>query len=239
MEHILLLYGRKEMPKSIYIVEDEAIVALELKREILKLGYYFSGMSSNYTDALEGIKKSSPDLILMDITLKYSKSGIEIAKTLQETSQIPIVYLTSITDESTMKEAIITNPCGYLLKPFRRAELHSCILLALNQPSQDTIHAKTVISLGDGYVYDLEEKLLFYNDVHVSLGKKERKLLDILINAKGDIVSFNLLESLIWEGNAVAPSAFRTLLWRINRKLKHKPIESIPSYGCRILLVDT
>jgi DNA-binding response OmpR family regulator len=224
------------MSKHIYIVEDEAIVALETKRALHKLGYSVSGMSSNYDDALKGIQQTSPDLILMDITLKYSKSGIEIAKKLQETHfHIPIIFLTSVTDTSEMQEAIDTNPSNYLLKPFRREELYSAILLALHKASKLEVPQKAIVPLCNGYTYDPEEKLLFYGQEHISLGKKECHLLKILIEAKGEVVSFKVLEALIWEGEAVGQSAFRTLRYRLNQKLKHKLIESIPYYGCRLL----
>lgn len=227
------------MSKHIYIVEDEAIVALEIKRAIIKLGYIFVGMASNYDDALKGIKETSPDLILMDITLNYSKSGIEIAKELQKTALIPIIFLTSITDESTMHAAIATEPSGYLLKPFRREELQSTILLGLYKSSQQVLIQKELFPLGYGYYYNIDEKLLFYGEKYISLGKKETKLLHILVQANGKVVSFNTLEEIIWEGSTLSESAFRTLLYRLNLKLDYKLIESLPSYGCRLLLSNT
>jgi len=226
------------MHKHIYIVEDEAIVALELKRAIEKLGYTFAGMAANYDDAMRGIEETSPDLILMDITLKYSKSGIEIAKDVYIKYSIPIIFLTSITDESTMYDAIATNPIGYLLKPFRREELHSMILLGLYKASQQTLTRVDMFPLGHGYYYNLDEKLLFYGDKHISLGKKEEKLLTLLVEAKGEVVSFKILEDCIWDGELVGQSAFRTLLYRLNLKLEYKLIESIPTYGCRLLLPE-
>ena len=222
------------MHKHIYIVEDEAIVALEMKRAIAKLGYSFAGMAANYDDALKGISETSPDLILMDITLKYSKSGIEIAKEVHREYKIPIIFLTSITDESTMFDAIATEPVGYLLKPFRREELHSMILLGLYKATQQMQKKTDMLSLGHGYYYHTDEKLLFYGDKHIALGKKEEKLLTLLVEAKGEVVSFKILEDMIWEGELVSESAFRTLLYRLNLKLEYKLIESLPAYGCRL-----
>ena len=227
------------MNKHIYIVEDEAIVALELKRTVMKLGYKCAGMSSNYNDALVGIKEAKPDLILMDITLKYSKSGVEIAKELKKIQSIPIIFLTSVTDESTMEEAISTEPSGYLLKPFRREELKSTILLSLYKSSQHIYISNDKLSLGHNYFYNEEEQLLFYDEQLISLGKKESKLFDVLLQSKGEVVSFKILEEIIWEGRCVSESAFRTLLYRLNLKLDYKLIESIPNYGCKLLLPET
>jgi DNA-binding response OmpR family regulator len=227
------------MHKRIFIVEDEAIVALEMKRAIEKLGYTFSGMAANYDDAIKGIAETSPDLILMDITLKYSKSGIEVAKEVHRRQLTPIIFLTSITDEATMHDAIATNPVGYLLKPFRREELHSMILLGLYKALHHTQPKTDMLSLGHGYYYLVEDKLLFYGEKHIALGKKEQKLLTLLVEAKGEVVSFKTLEEIIWEGGVVSPSAFRTLLYRLNLKLEYKLIESLPAYGCRLLLPKT
>ena len=165
------------MNKHIYIVEDEAIVALEIRRAIIKLGYICAGMSSNYDDALEGIKKTNPHLILMDTTLKYSKSGIEIAKELQKISTIPIIFLTSVTDELLMRDAIATDPVGYLLKPFRREELQSSILLGLYKASQQKAVETEIFALGHNYYYEQDTQLLFYGERQIHLGKKENYLI--------------------------------------------------------------
>lgn len=227
------------MHKRIFIVEDEAIVALEMKRAIKKLGYTVAGMAANYDDAIRGIDEHSPDLILVDITLKYSKSGIEIAKVVSAKYTIPIIFLTSITDEATMYDAIATNPVGYLLKPFRREELHSMILLGLYKAVHQTQSKTDMLSLGHGYYYHVDDKLLFYGEKHIALGKKEERLLRLLVEAKGGVVSFKTLEEMIWEGGLVSQSAFRTLLYRLNLKLEYKLIESLPAYGCRLLLPKT
>jgi len=224
------------MNKKIYIVEDEAIVALEIKRTILKLGYCFVGMASNYDDAIEGILKTSPDLILMDITLKESKSGIEIAKRVQQTRRYSIIFLTSITDETTMMSAISTEPSGYLLKPFRREELHSAILLAIYKSSEQSSFNTDRFHLGYGYFYQIKEQTLFYKDHYISLGRKEKRLLSLLVEAKGKSVPLHVLEEHIWEGAVVSSSTLRTLLYRLNLKLEYKLIETIPSYGCRLML---
>jgi len=227
------------MSKRIYVVEDEAIIALEIKRSIIKLGYIFAGKASNYDDALEGIQKTKPDLILIDIMLRRSKSGIEIAKTLSINQATPIIFLTSVTDEETMQDAILTAPVAYLLKPFRREELHSAILLGLHKVSLQSESHDASIKIRKGYHYQLNENLLFYNNEPVSLSPNERQLLGCLIKAKGKVVTFKILEETVWQGEAVSSSALRTLLYRLHKKLGTKLIETVPTFGCRIRLSDT
>jgi len=227
------------MNKRIYIVEDEAIIALEIKRSIIKLGYIFAGQASNYDDALQGIQRTKPDLILIDIMLRGSKSGIEIAKALTDHQSTPIIFLTSVTDEQTMQEAILTAPASYLLKPFRREELHSAILLGLHKASLQSVLNIETIEIKKGYHYQPSENLLFYNNDPVQLAPKERRLLECLIRAKGKVVTFKILEETVWQGEAVSSSALRTLLYRLHKKLGTKLIETIPTFGCRMKLSNT
>jgi DNA-binding response OmpR family regulator len=226
------------MNKRIYIVEDEVIIALEIKRSITKLGYLCVGIASNYEDALQGIAETSPDLILLDIMLKESRSGVEIAKALNNTlSAIPIIFLTSVTDERTMQAAIFTTPASYLLKPFRREELHSAILLAQHKNYLDTPLGDRLIEVGQGYSYHTAQRQLFLHNNPINLGPKERRCMDCLIQANGDIVTFDILETTIWQGERVSSSGLRTLLYRLHKKLGCKIIETIPTLGCRITLL--
>ena len=224
------------MNHSIYIIEDEIIVALEIKSTIIKLGYQFAGMATNYSDALAEIEKTKPNLILLDITLKHSKSGIEIAKEIRKTQNIPIVYLTSITDEGTMRQAIMTDPTSYLIKPFRREELHSAILLSLHKFCPSLKSPNTLLDLGNGLHYNEDDKLLYgAQDNPIQLSPKETQLLAMLVQVKGDIVTFTIIEELIWRGESISSSALRTLIYRFHQKLGCKLIETIPTFGCKII----
>jgi DNA-binding response OmpR family regulator len=226
------------MHKRIYIVEDEVIIALEIERTLAQLGYQPVGTASNYDDALRGIEESQPDLILIDITLKGSRSGIDIAKTLNQTHPIPVIFLTSVTDERTMLEAITTAPVSYLLKPFRREELHSAILLSLRHPENDPAPEDQVTAIEGGYHYHLDRHQLYDGEQLVKLGPKERHLIHVLIEAKGEAVPYNILEETIWEGKPVAESGLRTLLYRLHKKLGCKIVKTVPAFGCRLPLAE-
>jgi len=226
------------MNRSIYVVEDEAIIALEIKRSILKLGYRFAGMASNYNDAIIGIQETKPDIILMDIMLKESRSGIDIAKTLNNIQPTPIIFLTSVTDSSTMEDAILTTPTAYLIKPFRREELQSTILLSLHKSSLDSTDKSIFIQIGYGYSYHTSQNLLYYHGNPIRLSTKERIFLECLIQAKGTIKSFADIENRVWQGEYVSSGALRILLHRLRKKLNHELIETISTIGYRIVLPD-
>ena len=94
---------------KVLIVEDESIVALELKTELEKLNCDVLGMVSTQKDVLNSISECIPDIIMMDIKLGKFENGIDIVKTIQEKQDIPILYLTAFSDDDTMNRAFSTN----------------------------------------------------------------------------------------------------------------------------------
>ncbi|WP_072682701.1 response regulator [Arcobacter sp. LA11] len=221
---------------KILVVEDESIVALDIKKALINLDYEVTGCVKNFDETISSIIKNKPDIILMDINLKNSKDGIETVKEIQKIENIPVIYLTAYSDEETITRAIETNPISYLLKPFNRDELKSTILLGLYKINMsNNINTKTKCTyLGFNYYYNLEDEILFFNNIPIKISINEKRLLTILVEAKGAIVSFRELEYYIWPDVAVTNSALRTLLYRLRGKLEYKIIETIPSMGCKL-----
>ncbi|BAY92877.1 MULTISPECIES: hybrid sensor histidine kinase/response regulator [unclassified Tolypothrix] len=116
---------------SILIVEDEWVIALDIKQHLKKLGYNVSGTANSAEKALELVAAHKPDLVLMDIYLQGDKSGIEAADQIRQQFEIPVVFLTAHADESTLTEAIATHPYGYIVKPFEEQDLIIAIQVAL------------------------------------------------------------------------------------------------------------
>jgi len=111
----------------ILIVEDEAIVAFDLEQGLKSAGYTVCGVAPSGEEAISLVEKESPDLILMDIRLRSRMTGIEAAKIIRSRFEIPIIYLTAHSDETTLEQAKQTHPYGYLVKPFGQRELRSAI----------------------------------------------------------------------------------------------------------------
>ena len=221
---------------KILIVEDEPIVALDIQRALVKFGYTVTDCVTNYDDALSSVASDTPDIIFMDINLSGSKSGIEIAKTIKKTQDLPIIYLTAFSDDNTMLEAIETNPVNYLLKPFKREELKSSILLSLYKiKNTDTVKTNEGhTDIGLGHYYDLKQSNLFYKNQPIQLSQNEKKLLQLLVEAKGVLVTLQTIEENIWPNKTISSSAIRTLVYRLRSKLEFKLIETIPSFGCKL-----
>ena len=219
---------------NILIVEDEAIVALEIKRSILKMGFSVTNMARNYDDALCSITEKTPNIILLDIHLKNSKDGIATAKDIQKIANIPIIYLTAFSDDETIERAVQTNPIGYLVKPFKREDLKSILQLAIYKINSNQCVESSLTSIGKGYMYDIANHNLFFKEHPIKLSQKESLFLEMLIEAKGNIVPFTRLEQHIWQGSPVSDSALRTLLYRLRGKLEYLLIETVPSFGFKL-----
>lgn len=120
------------MPKArILIVEDERIVAEDIKRALETFGYVVPSIAGSGTEAIRKAREESFDLAIMDIMLSGTMDGIDAAKSIRERFNIPIVFLTAHVDENLLARATITEPFGYLLKPFEDRELCSTIEIAL------------------------------------------------------------------------------------------------------------
>ena len=118
---------------NILIVEDEGIVAGDIRKALQSLGYTVSAAVSSGEEALEKIEENRPDLVLMDIILQGEMDGIETANQIRIRFNIPVVYLTAYTDEKMLERAKVTEPYGYIVKPFDEKELQSTIEMALQK----------------------------------------------------------------------------------------------------------
>ncbi|MCF7804744.1 MAG: response regulator [Candidatus Marinimicrobia bacterium] len=118
---------------KILIVEDEYIVAMDIRSRLKSLGYEVVGTVASGEEAVETAVGSRPDLVLMDIMLDGEMDGIMAAEQIQQQSGIPIVFLTAYSEQDTLQRAKNTEPYGYILKPFQERELHANIEIALHK----------------------------------------------------------------------------------------------------------
>jgi len=134
---------------KIIIVEDEPIIAADLKNQLVKLGFVVLDVLDTGEEAIERIKNITPDVILMDIQLEGDLDGIDTAHEIKKIKDIPIIYVTSNTDNRTFARAKFTQPAAYLSKPFRTADIVHSIDLATSesQTSFDISESESVESI--------------------------------------------------------------------------------------------
>jgi len=117
---------------QILVVEDERIVADDIKMIVQRLGYVVSGMASSGEEAVKKAEEIHPDLVLMDIVLEGKMDGVESASIIRYRFDIPVVYLTSYSDKKTLERAKVTEPFGYILKPFEDRDVYTCLKVLSN-----------------------------------------------------------------------------------------------------------
>jgi len=122
---------------KVLVVEDEVIVARDVLNMLQTLGYQAISVTSNPEETIKTAKRELPHIVLMDIMLEGKLSGVEIADYIYTELDIPIVYLTSYSDETTIQKAKKTEPFGYLLKPFEEQDLKTTIEIALYKFEMD------------------------------------------------------------------------------------------------------
>ncbi len=118
-------------PTKILIVEDEGIIAVDLRERLEELGYSVSAIVASGEEAIRNAAELRPDLVLMDVVLQGEMDGIEAAEQIRGQLGLPVVFLTAHADNETVQRAKVTEPFGYILKPFEERELHTSIQMAL------------------------------------------------------------------------------------------------------------
>jgi CheY-like chemotaxis protein len=170
---------------KVLLVEDEAIVAMQTKSELQKMGHAVVGIFASGEDALAGIAGANPELILMDIKLQGEMDGIETAERLSQDYDIPLIFLTAHSEESTIDRARTVSSYGYLLKPVEAQDLHIAIQMAIYRHEQDrrvkqveeslresNNFLKTIMNSIDALIYiaDIQtHELLFVNKYGLSV----------------------------------------------------------------------
>lgn len=122
---------------KIIIVEDEPLVALDLKRQLEKTGFEVIQVFESGEEILEFLKQEQPDIILMDIQLFGALDGIDTAHQINKNYEIPILFLTANTDKTTFNRAKLTFPHAFLSKPFRIKDVLHSIELAMDMEKED------------------------------------------------------------------------------------------------------
>lgn len=123
---------------NVLVVEDESIVAKDIQQSLIKLGYNVIGTASTGEKAIALAEEFMPDIVLMDIMLKGGMNGIDTAAQIREKMAIPVIFLTAYADEGTLAKAKVTEPYGYIIKPFKEIDLHTSIEMALYKHKKES-----------------------------------------------------------------------------------------------------
>ncbi len=135
------------MPTKVLIVEDESIIALDLQRRLVNLGYEVPRIAANHDQTMAAVRDLEPDVVLMDINIAGHIDGIETAAKIK----MPVIYLTAYSENKTLERAKQTRPYGFLIKPFSERELHAAIQIALERYSYEKRLKDNEIQMATSY----------------------------------------------------------------------------------------
>lgn len=201
---------------QILIVEDDKIIAMELGDRLKNLEYGICAMVSSGEEAMIKAKELHPDLVLMDIRLKGAMDGVDTAAEIRKRFDIPVIYLTAYADASTLQRARITEPYGYIIKPFEERELLTAIEIAIYKHQMERKLREreqwlttTLQSIGDAVIVTDEMGLVsLMNPVAESLtGWKQEDALGkwisevfVIIHAETDDATASPIKQALREG---------------------------------------
>lgn len=240
---------------DIVIVEDDEITALNLSMSLQKHGYNIVATCNNVQDAKNKINSLKPNLTIIDISLQDTNDGISLAKDVREKNNIPFIFLTSHSDDNIISQAKLTEPYGYIVKPFDPSSLHATIQMALfkfeveNTRNNDISSLKVdklnlekllyskrstdkpIVPFGGKYHLDISICETFYDNKKIKLTKKENAFLRLLVAQLGQVVSFEQARNYVWDENGATENSVRTLVWRLRNKLATDIIKNASGIG--------
>lgn len=221
--------------KRILIVEDESLIAEDIAHRLRSLGYDVPPPEAYGENVVDAVQASSPDLIIMDVKLKGEMDGISAAEAVQQITSCPVIYLTAFADDDLLQRARITQPFGYILKPYNDRELHAAIQMALHKHELETELKETkewlqatMRSIGDAVIVtDRQGKVKFLNKIaealtewraEDALGKsliEVFSLVDVEKSGPLEILSPDVLQDFDVENELIEAASLRTHLANI------------------------
>lgn len=213
---------------QILVVEDESIVAKNVRNRLQGLGYGVLDLVSSGEEAIQKTAEMNPDLVLMDIRLKGALDGVQAAEQIRTRFDVPVIFLTAYANDQTLERAKITEPFGYILKPFQVKELHSAIEMALYRHEiakklrESERRLATILrSIGDAVIaVDTAAAIMFMNPVAETLtgwtqeeasGKDITDILQLLDEDTHDRID-NPVRLVMRAGDSVSQSSHKLLL---------------------------
>ena len=152
---------------KILIVEDERMIAEDIKYTLEQYNYNVTGIFNKGEDAVERVSEMEPDLILMDIMLEGEINGIETGRLILKNHNIPIIFLTAYADSKTIDSAMSISPHGYVLKPFEAEVLYAAIEIALVKHGSQVKMNKSNAQFESMFLGNPEPCIYLDNDFHV------------------------------------------------------------------------
>ncbi|HSH66304.1 MAG TPA: LytTR family transcriptional regulator DNA-binding domain-containing protein [Bacteroidia bacterium] len=177
---------------KVVIVEDELIIAEDIKEILETASYEIIGIAASAEEALQLFNTILPDIVLVDVSIKGNVDGIQLATIMREKFNFPFIYITSYTNKSVIERAKLTKPYGYLVKPYKEQDVLIAVELALSNSTMDKLK-QTSVNQSNSVSNTVSDDHLFIRDKG---GLLKIKFADILfLEADGNYTTIHLLNT--------------------------------------------
>jgi DNA-binding response OmpR family regulator len=217
---------------NILVLEDEIFSFMNIDRSLKKMGFNNIFLAKNENELNNVLSEHKIDLIFSDIKLSSSKDGIDLILDLEESKNIPVVFISASQDNETyIKTSKIRNFAGFLVKPYREEDLKAITLITISKYNLDC----ELIIIDKSYTYNRNTKSLYFNSKIIDLSKKETSLLDLLMSNLNHYISISIIEEYLWD-KSVNDSTRRTTISRFKQKVPALNVKTKKDAGIGIFI---
>jgi DNA-binding response OmpR family regulator len=216
------------------IVEDEPITSRFIREIIEDIGYQVAGSAKSALEARKFLAQQPVDIIIMDINIQGSEDGIQLSRSLAD-ENVAIVYISAYSDPQTLQEAAVTVPYGFLVKPFREADLMAVLHIVVSRIKKEHLDGKkqTQEKFSECWL-DVEHNRLYWYTQIIELSKNETAALNLFWTKPDSPITMEELRQAVWGDKSIGDSTIRELINRIRNKVDDLCIENI--YGTGYIL---
>jgi DNA-binding response OmpR family regulator len=219
---------------NVLIIEDETFIALDIKAVISTFESSEVFHAKNSDEAIRLFYQHEIDLIISDINLKEAQDGVEVISHILQIKEVPVIFLTSYSDDKTLEQVSKVDFASYMLKPFNEDELLAQIKLVKAKFLNHI--ARNRIELSEEYSFCKDSDTLYFHDNKIELTKNELLLFKMLLNVLGGSLSYATIDKVIWHNEYVSDSARRQLIHRLKKKLEGLDIVTVTNVGLKLVV---
>lgn len=217
---------------KILIVEDEKRIA-QLLKDAISDSFFSVVIAKDGNEGLKKFKTYKPDIIITDIMMPFC-DGLEMTQKIKEVDElIPIIVLSAHSEKEKLLKAIDLGINKYFIKPFDPEELIEHIIKIVPK-----LNKQKQVNLKDGFIFDNNSMSLYKESILVTLTKREKEFLYLLIKNKNSIVSSDTIKESLWD-EEVNDERLRTFIKRLRLKTSKSIVENISAQGYLISILDT
>src|SRR3989339_552520 len=213
------------------IVEDEPITSRFIREIIEDQGYEVAGNAKSALEARKFLGQQKIDIIMMDINIQGSEDGIQLSRSLVD-DNVAIIYISAYNDPQTLQEAAGTIPYGFLVKPFREADLIAVLHIVVSKVKKEYWERKKQTQEKfPEYWLDTERNRLHWYSQIIELSKNETMALNLFMTKPDSPITMEELRQAVWGDKSIGDSTIRELINRIRNKVETLSIENIYGTG--------